>query len=530
MAHQFHLADLFETIAATVPERLAIVSDSQSLTYAELDRRTNRLASGLAAHGIIRGDSVGLHMKNRAEYLEAYIAAIKLGATPFNVNFRYGADELRYLFTNARAAAIIHSAQFSETIEALRPDLPLLKASVAVDDGSGADASDSVSYAALLDTPYSGPWERKESDILLIFTGGTTGMPKGVMWPHRAFFFACAGGGGYFNPHGPAQTPEDIADRAASAYPLKLFPVAPLMHGAALWAVWSAMLNGLTIVLDESPRFDAEAVWDKAASAGVNMVQIVGDAMAIPLRDALRENPGRWDLSAVVNFGSGGAVFSRHVKDDLKAMLPEGATITDGMGSTETGTSGAAETSAEGMMRLPSSDNLKVVVDDRFAAVHESGFVARSGNTPVGYFGDPEKTAEVFRMIDGCLWAISGDTARLDPDGMITVFGRGSTCINSGGEKIFPEEVEEVLRAHPAIFDAVVTGQADPRWGERVVGVASLRAGAQQPDFDDLREFLRGKLAGYKLPKALIWVENVKRSPAGKQDYRWAREVVQHAP
>ena len=302
------------------------------------------------------------------------------------------------------------------------------------------------------------------------------------------------------------------------------------MHGAALWAVWSAMLNGLTIVLDESPRFDAEAVWDKAASAGVNMVQIVGDAMAIPLRDALRENPGRWDLSAVVNFGSGGAVFSRHVKDDLKAMLPEGATITDGMGSTETGTSGAAETSAEGMMRLPSSDNLKVVVDDRFAAVHESGFVARSGNTPVGYFGDPEKTAEVFRMIDGCLWAISGDTARLDPDGMITVFGRGSTCINSGGEKIFPEEVEEVLRAHPAIFDAVVTGQADPRWGERVVGVASLRAGAQQPDFDDLREFLRGKLAGYKLPKALIWVENVKRSPAGKQDYRWAREVVQHAP
>ena len=217
MAHQFHLADLFETIAATVPERLAIVSDSQSLTYAELDRRTNRLASGLAAHGIIRGDSVGLHMKNRAEYLEAYIAAIKLGATPFNVNFRYGADELRYLFTNARAAAIIHSAQFSETIEALRPDLPLLKASVAVDDGSGADASDSVSYAALLDTPYSGPWERKESDILLIFTGGTTGMPKGVMWPHRAFFFACAGGGGYFNPHGPAQTPEDIADRAASA-------------------------------------------------------------------------------------------------------------------------------------------------------------------------------------------------------------------------------------------------------------------------------------------------------------------------
>jgi len=310
---------------------------------------------------------------------------------------------------------------------------------------------------------------------------------------------------------------------------MSMFPVAPLMHAAALWSVWSAMLNGLCIVLDESPHFDPANIWDTVARHKVNMVQIVGDAMAIPLRDALRDNPGRWDLSTVVNFGSGGAVFSRHVKDDIKALLPATAAITDGMGSSETGTSGMAQTSPDGMMRLAGGEGQKVVVDGRFAQVGETGFVARSGNTPVGYFGDPVKSAEVFQTIEGKLWAVSGDAARLDEDGMITVFGRGSTCINSGGEKIFPEEVEEALRAHPAIKDAVVAGQADPRWGERVVGVVSLRPGAGQPPFDELREFLRARLAGYKLPKALVWVDEVKRSPAGKQDYRWAKDVAKDA-
>lgn len=529
MAHQFHLADLFETIAATVPDRPAIITDSLSLTYAELDERTNRIASGLAANGVTRGDTVGLYMMNRAEHLEAFIAVIKLGAVPFNVNYRYRAEELRYLFINAHAAAIIHDADFSDMVRTLRPDLPDLRVAVAVADGAGADISGSVLYADLLATPNSGPWQRDESDILLTYTGGTTGMPKGVMWPHRAFFFACAGAGGYFNPNGPALKAEDIADRAANGYPLRMFPVAPLMHAAALWAVWSAMLNGLAIVLDESPNFDPANVWDKVARHKVNLVQIVGDAMAIPLRDALRDNPGRWDLSGVVNFGSGGAVFSRHVKDDIRAMLPPTAAITDGMGSSETGTAGMAEASAEGMMRLPCTESQKVVIDGRFAEVGETGLIGRTGNTPVGYFGDPVKSAEVFQTIEGRLWAISGDSARLDADGMITIFGRGSTCINSGGEKIFPEEVEEALRAHPAIRDAVVAGQPDDRWGERVIGVVSLRDGVEQPAFDDMRAFLRDRLAGYKVPKALVWVDAVKRSPAGKQDYRWAKDVAKDA-
>lgn len=525
MASRFHLADLFETVARTVPDRLAVIGERQRLTFAELNERCDRLAAGLSATGIGRGDTVGLYLHNGPAYLEAFIAACKLGAVPYNVNYRYRAEELRYLFANADSAAVIHGAEFSPIVRQVRGDVPTLKLTVAVDDGSGADIAGSLAYDALLAHQPGGSWERSEDDYLLCYTGGTTGMPKGVMWPHRAFVFACAGGAGYFNPHGPVAVPQDIESRARDGYPLKLFPLAPLMHMAAMWAVWSALLNGVTIILDEGPVFDPERVFGIAEREGANMIQFVGDAMATPLRDALRANPGRWDLSSVVNLGSGGAVFSQHLKDDLKAMVP-GASVTDGMGSSETGMSGMAEKSAEGVMSLVASELQQVVVDGRIAAVGEAGFVARTGNTPIGYYNDPEKTAETFVRIDGKLWAVSGDAARREEDGKITVFGRGSTCINTGGEKVFPEEVEEALRAHPAIFDAVVAGQADERWGQRVIGVVSLRQGAVQPPFEEIKTYLAERLAGYKVPKALVWVDEVKRSPAGKQDYRWASEVA----
>jgi fatty-acyl-CoA synthase len=297
---------------------------------------------------------------------------------------------------------------------------------------------------------------------------------------------------------------------------------------AAIWATWSAMLNGLTIVLDEGRNFDPEKIFDTVEREGANLIQFVGDAMATPLRDTLRANPGRWKLDHVMNLGSGGAVFSQHLKDDLKAMVPS-ANITDGMGSSETGVSGMAEKSAEGVMRLVANENQQVIVDDRIGTIGETGFIARTGNTPVGYYNDPVKTAETFKTVDGKLWAVSGDAGRLDDDGMITMFGRGSTCINSGGEKIFPEEVEEALRAHPAIFDAVVAGQKDERWGERVVGIVSRRPGVEEPSLDSVKAFLADRLAGYKIPKALIWVDEVKRSPAGKQDYRWAKDLAASA-
>jgi acyl-CoA synthetase (AMP-forming)/AMP-acid ligase II len=229
-----------------------------------------------------------------------------------------------------------------------------------------------------------------------------------------------------------------------------------------------------------------------------------------------------------MNLGSGGAVFSQALKDELKELVPT-AGISDGMGASETGIAGMAEPSDEGVMRLPASGNQQVVAGGRICAVGETGFVARTGNTPVGYYNDPEKTAEVFQTLEGKLWAVSGDAARLDADGRITVFGRGSTCINSGGEKIFPEEVEEALRSHPAVFDAVVAGQADSRWGERVVAVLSPRQGVEKPSLSDLKNSLCAKLAGYKLPRALVWVDEIRRSPAGKQDYQWAKSMAEQA-
>lgn len=525
MANQFHLADLFETVAATQPERLAVIAGSTRLTYSQINERCDRLAAGLAAQGIGRGDKVGLYLYNGPAYLEGFIAACKLGAVPYNVNYRYRAEELRYLFANADSVAIIHGAEFSPIIREIRGDVPTLKVTVAVEDGTGTDISGSVPSADLFAHEPGGPWPRSEDDYLISYTGGTTGMPKGVMWPHRAFLFACAGGAGYFNPHGVLTSPQGIADRARDGYPLKMFPLAPLMHMAAMWAVWGGLLNGLCIILDEGRTFDPERMLDTAEREGANLVQFVGDAMAIPLRDALRAHPGRWNLASVMNLGSGGAVFSQHVKDELKALVPS-AGITDGMGASETGISGMAEKSDAGVMRLPASENQQVVVDGHIGGIGEQGFIARTGNTPIGYYNDPQKSAEVFQTIGGKLWAVSGDVGRLDPDGKITMFGRGSTCINTGGEKVFPEEVEEALRSHPAVLDAVVAGQPDERWGERVVAVVSLRQGHAQPAMEEVKSHLAGKLASYKLPKAFVWVDEVKRSPAGKQDYRWALDIA----
>lgn len=521
-AAQFHLADLFEIAARAAPDRLAVKADARELTYAAMNERADLLASGLHARGLRRGDKVGLYMMNAPEYLEAFIGASKLGAVPYNVNYRYRADELRYLFANADSAAIIHGAEFGDIVDAVRSDVPTLKLSVAV--GEGATGGNSIPYEELLET---GPslFERSEDDILIQYTGGTTGLPKGVMWPHKAFIFACAGGGGYFHAGGPIKAPQDIASRVAEGPPLRMFTVAPLMHGAAIWAAWSALLGGLTIILDPMRRFDPEKIWDRAERDRANLVQVVGDAMAIPLRDALRANPGRWNLGHVVNFGSGGAVFSKHVKDDIRALLPT-AMITDGMGTSETGIAGLAEPSAEGVMRLPATETQTVVIGDRKAAVGETGYIARTGMTPVGYYNDPQKTAETFRTIDGRLWAIAGDAGRLDADGKITMFGRGSTCINTGGEKVYPEEVEEALRRHPAIFDAVVAGQKDERWGERVVAIVSLRPEADSLRIEDVKNHLSTLMAGYKIPKALVIVDEIRRSPAGKQDYRWAKELA----
>lgn len=528
---QFHLADLFEIVAARIPDRVALADEKGALTYAQLDARSARLAAGLYGQGIRRGDHVGLYLMNGPEYLESFIALIKIGAVPFNVNYRYGFEELKYLFGNADATAVIHGAEFSPLVERLKTELPKLSISIGVADAEGlVDAG--FDYEALMHSVVDDAiFERDENDYLLQYTGGTTGMPKGVMWPHKAFFYACLGGGGMYLRKPPIDLPKEQGDTAESMYPMRIMPLAPLMHGAAMWAAWTSLLGGVTIVLDPlRGGFNAERIWDRVEREGVTSVQIVGDAMAVPLLDALNENPARWDLSRFMHLGNGGAVFSQHIKDGFKGPVPN-IMITDGMGTSETGISGMAaplikqEGQEGGFMRLPVDNNQAVILDGRIVEVGEVGYLSRTGHTPIGYYGDPDKTAEIFQEIDGTLWVLTGDQARLDDDNMMTVLGRGSTCINSGGEKIYPEEVEEVLRAHPAIHDAAVIGVADPKWGEAVSALVSLSKDMDAPSLGDVKDFCRDKLAGYKHPKALKVVSEIQRSPAGKQDYKWAKAV-----
>lgn len=513
-----------------MPERVALADETGEMTYAQLDNRSTRLAAGLYGQDIRRGDHVGLYLMNGPEYLESFIALIKIGAVPFNVNYRYGFEELKYLFGNADAKAVIHGAEFSPLVERLMAELPKLHISVGVEDGQDL-AHAGRDYAELMRSDGAAAvYERDEADYLLQYTGGTTGMPKGVMWPHKAFFYACLGGGGMYQRKPPIELPSEQGDTAESMYPMRIMPLAPLMHGAAMWAAWTALLGGVTIVLDPlRGGFDAQRIWDRVEREGVNSIQIVGDAMAVPLLEALETNPKRWDLSRFMHLGNGGAVFSQHVKDAFKGPIPN-IMITDGMGTSETGISGmAAPVKQGGFMRLPIDAYQTVISDGRVVEVGEVGYLSRTGHTPIGYYGDPEKTSEIFQNIEGTLWVLTGDQARLDDDNMMTVLGRGSTCINSGGEKIYPEEVEEVLRAHPAIHDAAVVGMPDPKWGQVVSALVSLSKNMDAPTLENVKAFCRDQLAGYKLPKTLKVVPEIRRSPAGKQDYKWAKSVLTEA-
>lgn len=518
MGKQFHLHDLFTLAAEAVPDRMAIIDLEGSLTYAELHANVLAFSGLLAQRGVVRGDKVGLYLLNSRTYIVAFLASCRLGAIPFNVNYRYKDDELRYLFDNADARVVIYEEQFVHQVERLCQNLPQLEIALCRDAALG----DALSTAPAPPAP-----NYREDDYLLLYTGGTTGHPKGVMWPHKDFFYACLGGGGIYLQAAPIADVDQQSDMARNGPEIRIFPLAPLMHGAAIWTSLAALLGGLTLILDPLAHgFDATYIWRRIRESEANIVQIVGDAMATPLLIELQENGRSWALDHLFALGSGGAVFSATKKQAFKDILPN-LIITDGMGASETGISGMAQSAeAGGMMRLESNERQRVIIDGRFAEQGELGYLARGGYLPLGYYKDPVKTASLFTTINGARWSVSGDQARLDADGMITVFGRGATCINSGGEKIYPEEVEEVLRSHPAIYDASVVGLADDKWGEAVATLISLNEGADRPAFDDLKQFCKTKLADYKIPKFIGIAENIERSPAGKQNYAWAKQQL----
>lgn len=536
MSNAFNLADMFEMVADKVPTRDALVCGDARATFAELDRRANQLAHYLDAQGVGPGDHVGLYMYNCNEYLEGMMACFKLRAVPVNVNYRYVQEELLYIFDNADMVACIHHREFTPHIAEVRDSAPDLKTLVAVEDGSTEDLSTigSVAYEKALDgqSCERNFASRSDDDLFLLYTGGTTGMPKGVMWPHKNLFFAALGAGGWFHPDGPITAPEQIASRIGD-FPIVGMALAPLMHGACWWYACIQLLAGNTLVLSPHRSLQGEQVWDIVAKEKVNALSIVGDAMAIPLLDALKAHPERWDLTSIFSVGSGGAVFSDSKQQEFKELFPN-VFVLNSFGSSESGNmgfdSGEKKSEEKGLGNVAQSDFMDVITDvegepNAHVKPGETGIFARSGYIPVGYYNDPVKTAKTFVDVDGKMWLLTGDEARLEEDGSITIYGRGSNCINSGGEKIFPEEVEQALKTHPDVFDCLVVDTPDERFGSKVTAVVKTRSGARV-SLNELQEEARKHIAGYKLPRELHIVDEIPRAPSGKPAYPKAKEIA----
>ncbi|WP_084962030.1 acyl-CoA synthetase [Thermoactinospora rubra] len=523
---EFNHADLFEGLADAIGDRVAVVCGAERLTFAELDAHANRLAHHLLEQGVEPGRHVGIQLYNGIEYVAAMLAALKIRAVPVNVNYRYVEDELRYLYTDSDIVALLYDVEFERRVAAVAPDAPELRHLVAVGGEPGIPAA--VPYRRALEgmPATRGFPKRSGQDVYIIYTGGTTGMPKGAMWHVEDLFMAFGGG----NPYGePRATPQEVIDEAAKANPMIMMAVAPLMHGAAQMATFIAWWMGATIVYVR--KFDAAEVWRTVERERVFTMNITGDAMARPMAEALAA--GSYDVSSLFVISSTGAILSGAVRDRLQELLPN-VMILDNFGSTESGytASGVAGSRPENGLRYqPNATARLAVLDDKLQPVRpgELGTVAKSGHIAFGYYNDPGKTAKTFVTdADGTRWLLTGDLATVEPDGTITVFGRGSQCINTGGEKVFPEEVEAVLKGHPKVFDAVVTGIPDERWGSRVAAVVEPRPG-ESVTAEELDAYCRGRLSGYKVPRTYAFVAEMVRSLAGKADYRWARQTAQAA-
>lgn len=534
MSKTFNIADLFEMVVDAASEREALVCGDYRASYGELDKRANQMAHYLQSQGIKTGDHIGLYMHNSGEYLEAMLACFKIRAVPINVNYRYVGEELSYIFKNADMVACIHGREFIANIAAIRDAVPAMKTFVCLEDGTDNDLSliGSVDYEQARQSQSDARdfAARSDDDLFILYTGGTTGYPKGVMWPHKNVFFAAMSGGGAFSGN-PCVEPGDIVDRMAPN-PMGGIALAPLMHGASWWYATLMLLAGNKVVLNHHRGLDGALVWDIVEKEKLNIVQIVGDAMAIPLLDALDQNPDRWDLSSVFSIGSGGAVFSEAKQNAFKEKFPN-CFITNAFGSSESGQMGAdngQKKEGQGLGEVTKSEFMDVIVTEgegapRHAKPGETGIFSRSGYIPLGYYNDEKKTAETFIPVNGKVWLLTGDAAKLAEDGnSMTIFGRGSNCINSGGEKIFPEEVEQALKAHPDVYDALVVGTPHERWGSQVTAVISVRN--KNLTLENIQEDARQYISGYKLPRELHIADEIGRLPNGKPDYKWAKDFA----
>ena len=541
----FNLSDVFRTVAATIPDHTYLVWRDRRLTYGDVDSRVdgfaNYLASvGLGCHterGSLQGhesgqDHLGIYLRNGNEYLEAMIGSYRARVAPFNVSYRYVEDELVYLLTDSKAKALVYPAEFAPRVAAIRDHLPHLEVLVQVADESGnALLAGAVDFETILATPApaAGLSAPSGDDLYVLYTGGTTGMPKGVLWRQHDIFLSSMGG----RPFGSDQAMtsyEELAEKArASAGAMSMMMIPPFMHGAAQWAAYNAVtMGGRLVIPDDVERLRPAEVMRLAERERVVSIPVVGDAIARPLLDEIEA--GDYDLSGLVTVSNGGAPLSPTVRDRLLAALPH-IMLLDAVGASESGaqmstfTMAGAETAAATFS--PQSDTAVVSADlDRVLRPGEgSGWLARRDLIPLGYLGDAAKTAKTFPTIDGVRWSVPGDRANVLKDGRIQLLGRDSVTINSGGEKIFVEEVERAVAAHPAVYDVVVVGRPSERWGSEVVAVVQFAEGASATD-EELVEVCRKTIARYKIPKAFIRSPKIVRSPAGKADYRWAKQLA----
>jgi acyl-CoA synthetase (AMP-forming)/AMP-acid ligase II len=521
----WNFAAVWDGIAAIVPDRDAMVCGDRRITWGEFAGRASRLAWFLQAEaGMEPGDRVAIDVTNRPEYLETFFAALKLGCVPVNVNFRYTPDELHHLLDNSDAKAVVHNPAFAKTAQQAAKRIGKRWRPRLLEVGEPYERALAASAPAAEWTP------RRPSgdDLIFLYTGGTTGHPKGVMWRNDDLYVALWTSS---HPQTP-EPPDPFASARAGKRAATLLPAAPLMHGTGLFAALAALAGGGTVVLVDHPGLDPELVWDAVAREHVQTLTIVGDVFARPLLDALRARPDQWELSSLRAITSSGVLFSPDVKRGLLDVLP-GLTIVDSLGASEglgPRQSARATDTAISSAQFSVNDRIRVVDEatgrDVAPGSDEVGLVAMGGRIPVGYFKDPEKTAATFRTLDGVRYSIPGDFATVETDGTVRLLGRGSACINTGGEKVYPEEVEAALRKHPSIVDCVVVGVPDERFGERVVALVQVKDD-HYLDEAEMLAWCRAKLASYKSPKRFLFVDSLQRSAAGKAHHKELRALAE---
>ena len=536
---EFNAADIFEGVVDRVPDREAIVHGSTRLTYKELDARSNKAANALKKLGIKKGSHIGIYAFNCVEWLEIMLGAYKLCAIPININYRYVEEELKYLIGNADMEAIFYHKQFSNKLENIKSHLPLLKNFICIEDNSGeGDVIDkSFNFEDLIANEDESRLDvdRSGDDKYILYTGGTTGMPKGVVWRMEDVLMTL--GGGIDAVTGEKYpTPEAFADKCLQDQTIAL-ALAPFMHGGAQWQSFNSFFSGWKLIINDQISFDADYVWEVVAKEKVMNLTIMGDAMGRPLCDALpRAIEKGLDLSSLFVLSSTASVFSASIKDTILEYLPN-LFLIDAVGSSETGATGVNIHTKDGKLKdsgggpkftkpnfseILNLDTKEVIPPSDTETI---GYLARKGHVPVAYYKDEEKSKKTFIEVGGERYSIPGDMAKYEEDGQMTLLGRGSVSINSGGEKIFPEEVEMALKAHPNIFDCLVVGVKDDRWGQKVVAVIQRREN-DELSLDDIKDVASKYIASYKMPKEIVFSELIERAPSGKPNYQWAQKFA----